>query len=456
MKKQLLFILAALLLSWSASAQMVLEFNTNLSDGTTITLPLYGTVNVTVNWGDSNSDAYTTEGNHGHTYTAEGTYIVSISGSLEKFGKFDYPNVDKLVKVTSFGDIGLNSLENAFYGAMNLVELPTQLPSTVSYLKTMLRKASKFNFDIGGWDVSNVGNMNGLFNEATSFNQNIGGWDVSNVNNMSYMFNAAASFNQNIGSWNVSKVGDMSIMFSGASSFNQDISSWNVGRVAFMNYMFSSATAFNQDISSWDVSGVYEMGAMFRGASSFNQNISNWNVSKVINMNELFAEATTFNQNIGSWNVGSVKNMTNMFKEITLSTDNYNNILTGWAGQTLKNDVNFSGGNSMYSSGAAADARAVLTGTYGWIITDGGEATTTAVNSTVADNIDVYPNPFQNEIRLSNVSNASRIVITNVMGKAVLDQVATQTVEPNLPTGVYLLTIITNDGSKVVKKMIRE
>jgi hypothetical protein len=31
---------------------MVLEFNTALSTGTTVAIPLYGTVNVTVDWGD--------------------------------------------------------------------------------------------------------------------------------------------------------------------------------------------------------------------------------------------------------------------------------------------------------------------------------------------------------------------------------------------------------------------
>ena len=86
MKKQLLFILISLMLSWSASAQMVLEFNTNLSEGKTITLPLYGTVNATVNWGDGNNNTYTVEGLQEHTYAAEGTYTVSISGSLTHFG----------------------------------------------------------------------------------------------------------------------------------------------------------------------------------------------------------------------------------------------------------------------------------------------------------------------------------------------------------------------------------
>ena len=50
MKKQILILLTALMLSLGASAQMVLQFDTNLSDGTTVTLPLQGTVNATVNW----------------------------------------------------------------------------------------------------------------------------------------------------------------------------------------------------------------------------------------------------------------------------------------------------------------------------------------------------------------------------------------------------------------------
>lgn len=560
MKKQLLFLLVSLLLSWSANAQMVLEFNTNLSDGKTIALPLYGAVDVSVNWGDGNSDTYVTEGNQEHTYKAEGTYTVSISGSLGQFGKYDYPNADKLVRVTSFGDIGLTSLSNAFYGAINLVELPTQLPSTVESLESMLREASSFNFDIGGWDVSNVYNMFGLFHGASSFNQNIGGWDVSNNGDMGYMFTAAVAFNQDIGSWDVSKVYNMFNTFGGASSFNQDISSWDVGKVTGMSYMFTWATAFNQDISSWNVSGVYEMHAMFEGASSFNQDISSWDVSKLMIMNEMFSGASSFNQNIGSWNVSKVTNMTDLFKDVTLSTDNYNNLLIGWAGQTVNNDINFNGGNSRYSPGAAAEARAILTGTYNWTITDGGESNVLAVstlspseitaftanaggeifadggsavtargvvwhtseNPTITantgyttdgtgvgaftssitglahsstyyvrayatnangteygsnmefttlqsafgvtfnelDNLSVYPNPFQKRFNVSNASNASHLIITNILGKVVmtadLSHASDHLVETNLPLGIYLITIIANDGSRVVRKMIRE
>ncbi len=464
MKKYLLFLLAALMLSWSASAQMVLVFDTNKSDGTTITLPLKGAVNVTVSWGDGSNDTYTAAGNQNHTYAAEGTYTVSINGSLTRFGTNfpNCPNIEKLVKVTSFGDIGLTSLNAAFSGAINLVQLPAQLPSTVRDLMYMFFTNSTFNLDISSWDVSQVTNMSYMFCGAEAFNQNISGWGVSSVTNMNTMFSGAKAFNQNIISWNVSNVTDMSSMFEGATEFNQDISGWNVSKVNNMTRMFSGAKAFNQNISGWNVSDVTNMASMFSGATAFNGNIAEWNVSKVTNMSLMFAytsfnqnisdwkvsnvtdmgsmfyaakifnqdigrwnvsnvtymgtmfaeayafnqdisdwnvskatnmwrmfmSATAFNQNIGDWDVTSVtSNMSEMFQNVTLSTSNYNKILIGWAGKIVKNGVNFGGGNSKYSPGEAAAARAVLTGTYNWIITDGGESNIPAVSTVATSSI---------------------------------------------------------------------
>tara|TARA_B100001142_G_scaffold321103_1_gene367246 strand:- start:50 stop:1363 length:1314 start_codon:yes stop_codon:yes gene_type:complete len=71
-----------------------------------------------------------------------------------------------------------------------------------------------------------------------------------------------SKFNQDIGSWNVSKVISMYLMF-GNSPFNQNISSWNVSNVENMSSMFSNATAFNQNLGSWDYTKVTNISNMF-------------------------------------------------------------------------------------------------------------------------------------------------------------------------------------------------
>jgi len=213
-----------------------------------------------------------------------------------------------------------------------------------------------------------------MFRGANAFNQDISSWNVNSVTTMYFMFYHADAFNQNIGGWNVSSVTTMYAMFMDAFAFNQDISGWTVSSVTNMSGMFSGASAFNQPLNSWDVSSVTDMGGMFNSASIFNQPLNSWDVSSVTNMSSMFRDASAFDQPLNSWDVSSVTNMYFMFLNITLSTANYDALLIGWAALDLYNGVNFHGGNSKYSSGIAATARASIIADDSWTITDGGLA----------------------------------------------------------------------------------
>jgi surface protein len=348
--------------------------------------------------------------------------------------------------------------------------------SNVTNMTEMFWFARDFNQDIGGWTVSNVTNMGAMFAGATSFNQDIGGWDVfkvtslaqtfafatafnqdisawkvGNVTDMSGLFNNAIAFNQDISGWNINNVNTMANMFRGAVAFTNDITGWNVVNVKDMSGMFADHPTFNQNISGWVVDNVINMSSMFENSIMFNQNISGWNVGNVLDMNSMFANAVAFNQNISGWDVGKVSDMRVMFDGATafdqdlsgwnvfsltqaysmlnnsgLSVSNYDNLLEGWASQTLKPNVQFGASGLYYCS--ASTARSILTSApNNWFITDEGQGCLTAfdgVDTTAPEiingqalaidfgSIDVLPS---SKTRSFTIVNKQSITISNVV-----------------------------------------
>ena len=109
--------------------------------------------------------------------------------------------------------------------------------------------------------------------------------DTSNITDMSHLFDSYFNkipdikFNFDISGWNVSNVTNMQDMFFNCKYFDCDLSKWNVSNVTNMHSMFYWSD-FNGDISNWDVSNVKDMNSMFLN-SKFNGDISNWDVSNV-------------------------------------------------------------------------------------------------------------------------------------------------------------------------------
>ncbi|MHA1719472.1 MAG: BspA family leucine-rich repeat surface protein [Promethearchaeota archaeon] len=350
------------------------------SNADQIKLPLHssGNYNFIVNWGDGNSNTITDSAQIEvtHTYTTPGQYTLIITGLLSGWCFNNGGDKLKIVEISQWGSLQLGDMGSYFYGCSNLnltaMDAPDLTGTTSLYMafNDCENLGSTGNMD--SWDVSAITNMWRMFNHASSFNQSIGDWDVSSVKEMYCMFYGASSFNQPIGNWDVSGVTDMIGMFNGASSFNQPIGGWNVSSVTYMGDTFSGASSFNQDIGNWNVSGVTDMNQMFQRATSFNQDIGGWNVSAVTSMWGTFYEATSFDQDIGRWNVSAVTDMKDMFGGITLSRANYDNLLIDWSHLNLQHSVSFSGGDSRYDIGPAADARQQIIDNFGWSITDGG------------------------------------------------------------------------------------
>ena len=100
-------------------------------------LGLLGDVDVHIDWGDGSTDEVSDAGPFPHTYTTSGSYTITVSGSLTGLGQQQSDpmsplrGAEYLRAVRSFGELGITSLTYAFFGAVNLVDVPSTLPATV-------------------------------------------------------------------------------------------------------------------------------------------------------------------------------------------------------------------------------------------------------------------------------------------------------------------------------------
>lgn len=408
--------------------------NVGTSTDTQITLPLEsgGTYNFDVDWGDGNSDTITAwnqaEVTHEYGVGNEGTYVVTISGTIDGWRFNNGGDKLKLLSISKFGDLRLGNSDGNFFGCSNLVITATDVldtdsksnwqscfrscsslttvPSmnswdmssatnmnfmffaassfnqpigswTTTSLTSMseaFRLASSFNQSLNSWDVSGVSSFTSLFEDATNFNGDISGWTTTSLTTLEKTFRNAIFFNQNISGWDVSGVTSLVRTFNNASNFNQDISSWAVSGVGSFSETFAGATVFNQPLNSWVTTSASNLNNTFNGASAFNQSLSSWDVSGVSTMINTFFNASTFDQSLAGWDVSSVTNMTEMLRLSAFSQTSYDPTLIAWDALTLQSSVPFHAGTAQYGVGAPTTARGNIVSGDSWTITDGGQA----------------------------------------------------------------------------------
>lgn len=83
----------------------------------------------------------------------------------------------------------------------------------------------------------------------------------------------------------------------------------------------------------------------------------------------------------------------------------------------------------------------------------------TSISGNSLANISVYPNPFSNQIRISNAELVSRVEISNIIGQTVITFKIDGVNHINtsvLPAGVYLVKFTGKNGESVTRKMIKK
>ena len=89
----------------------------------TLILPLDGMVNATVAWGDGTTDAVT-EVRPQHVYEKAGEYYVAVTGTVTGLGnRLTKTSQSAIVRVVQWGQLGLESLAEAFYNNKGLTQV---------------------------------------------------------------------------------------------------------------------------------------------------------------------------------------------------------------------------------------------------------------------------------------------------------------------------------------------
>ncbi len=112
--------------------------------------------------------------------------------------------------------------------------------------------------------------------------------------------------------------------------------------------------------------------------------------------------------------------------------------------------------SSGFVSDAAGNVYEGLSDVTDWVFNTGDFAT--AIDPDIdAVQYKVYPNPFNNFIRIDNSDKLDRIVISNIAGQRVLDiENPTHEIRTgNLVTGVYVVTLISNDEIVKSERIIK-
>ena len=89
-------------------------------------------------------------------------------------------------------------------------------------------------------------------------------------------------------------------------------------------------------------------------------------------------------------------------------------------------------------------------------VTDGGlDCSTAGVEDENLLTITIYPNPVKDKLYIQDLSNTSKVLIYNVLGKLVLSETTKSEIDvDNLQSGIYIIKIV-DEQKEIIRKFIK-
>jgi hypothetical protein len=291
----------------------------------TFVLPLrIGTVNMTVFWGDGNSDVITAynQAELTHVYSSSGTYQVTLDGD---FTAVYFANGGDKFKLSSIDNWGTNQwtlFAFCFYGCSNMIANYSDTP------------------------------------------------DTSICNSFQNQFRGCTNFNGSV-DFDASLVTSFVTMFYGCTNFNQPIN-FSCPLLGTAANMFQLCTNFNSTVNLTTTSALTNLTRMFQQCTNFNNTVTISNTSGVTDMSIMFYLCTNFDQDVSAFQINSLTTASLMFLLSGFTQTNYDLLLPAWDAYGTSN-VPFHAGTAQYAAAPSAPATAhAAMLVRSWTITDGG------------------------------------------------------------------------------------
>ena len=157
----------------------------------TVTLPMTGSVNTVIDWGDGSPPETVTTDSITHVYATADDYTIAITGSCDVFAFDNAGDKLKLIELLAWGtDFTFSDLD--FFGCSNLVTASDLGASgaTPTYLSNAFRSCTGLtSLDLTGFDTSSCTDMNSMFAGCSSLTSlDLTSFDTSSCTDMNSMF----------------------------------------------------------------------------------------------------------------------------------------------------------------------------------------------------------------------------------------------------------------------------